>query len=149
MTRRILTNGFFKSVNHRMNWFLQSLVIIRFDPRKSFKIKTKGKSYDVRFFDSPNFSRCVLPVEKLRSIDYKTENDEELELPLELLEKHRQKLCEKGFEFLQTVTKMEKSSDKKRAKSAQKERFEKRKRLESKPPKSYKTKRLSNCLTYS
>ncbi len=131
-------------------WFLQvcepphELVFAKFGnypfwPSKVIHIKNKGKSYDVRFFDPPNFSRAVLPIEKLRPIHYKTEDeDEELELPLELLEKHRQILCEKGLEFPQTVTKMEKSSDKKRAKSAQKESVEKRKRLECKPSKATK-----------
>ncbi len=44
-------------------------------------------------------SRAVLPLQNLRPIDYNIEY-EELELSLQLLEKHQQKLCEKVFDFL-------------------------------------------------
>jgi len=80
-------------------------------------------------------SRAVLPLQNLRPIDYNIEY-EELELSLQLLEKHQQKLCEKGLRFPQTVTKMEKCSNNKRAKSTQKGSAHKRKRLKRKQSKT-------------
>jgi hypothetical protein len=89
-----------------MNLFSKSLVIMSFGPRKSSKSR-KMESHMTSVSSIRQTFRDVLLFEKLRPIYYKTEDEEELELPLELLENHRQKLCEKGLEFTKTVTKME------------------------------------------
>jgi len=138
----------FDSDDNPYEWFTEvcepphELVFAKFGnypfwPSKVIQIKDNGKRYDVRFFDPPNFSRALIPKEKLRPIGYKFSDEEELELPLQLLEKHRQKLMEKGLDFLQTITThVKKSSVNKRSKSNELLGHKKRRLLESKPNKA-------------
>ncbi len=76
-----------------------------FWPSKVISISDDGHTYDVRYFNAPHFERDFIPIDKLKSIEYKTyDRSENMKSALSLLKKHLNNLKEKGVNFKTTIT---------------------------------------------
>ncbi len=83
-----------------------------FWPSKVISISDDGQTYDVRYFNAPQFERDFIPIDRLKSIEYKTwDRSQKMKSALSLLQKHLNNLKEKGVNFETTITDSKISSE--------------------------------------